>query len=363
LSKKTNFLFGSTLIENLIPQKYDIAIKKQGYQSWEKNLEVKEKQVTEAKSIVLFPEDPAYSILYENIDDFWFSADGKKVILKEKDSQTSTAWSLKMYNIANGVKSQLITDKEIYKNGSELFDVNFSSDQNQLYIKIGSQEQIKNFTLNLADNSLSQNLATSSTPANVIAKKESENKIYFLDEDGYIYESDTTYVKNEKINSQAFQIDQETDYNLYVFADQFFIKKGQTLYKLNSKSGTFEKFFDSLKGLILSPDSQKIAYYSNSEIWITFLRDNFEQPQTKTGEKIFLNRFSEKIDNIFWINSNYLIFSIGNAIKISEIDDRDKINIFNFGTFESPKLFFNNFDKKLYALSESSLSYSVNLIP
>src|SRR5512136_336523 len=53
--KKTDFLFGSALIENLIPKKYKIEAKKEGYQSWEKTLEIKEKEVTEAKYVMLLP--------------------------------------------------------------------------------------------------------------------------------------------------------------------------------------------------------------------------------------------------------------------------------------------------------------------
>lgn len=36
LSRKTDFFFGSALIENLLPKKYKLEIKKTGYQSWKK---------------------------------------------------------------------------------------------------------------------------------------------------------------------------------------------------------------------------------------------------------------------------------------------------------------------------------------
>lgn len=36
LKKKTDFLFGAAFIENLLPKKYNVQIKKDGYFTWEK---------------------------------------------------------------------------------------------------------------------------------------------------------------------------------------------------------------------------------------------------------------------------------------------------------------------------------------
>ena len=55
--KKTDFLFGSALVDNLLPKKYKIEVKKEGYLAWEKTLEIKEKEVVESKSIILFPQN------------------------------------------------------------------------------------------------------------------------------------------------------------------------------------------------------------------------------------------------------------------------------------------------------------------
>ena len=53
LSNKTNFFFDSAFIDGLTPKKYQITIKKDGYYNWTKTLSVKEKQVSEAKNILL----------------------------------------------------------------------------------------------------------------------------------------------------------------------------------------------------------------------------------------------------------------------------------------------------------------------
>ena len=70
LKKKTDFFFGSILIENLLPKKYKIEIKKEGYFTWEKNLEIREKEVTEAKNVILFPENSNFTILTKGVKKF-----------------------------------------------------------------------------------------------------------------------------------------------------------------------------------------------------------------------------------------------------------------------------------------------------
>jgi hypothetical protein len=57
LKDETSVFGSSSLIKNLIPKTYSIEVRKQGYHSWQKNLPVLEKQVTEAKNIILFPEE------------------------------------------------------------------------------------------------------------------------------------------------------------------------------------------------------------------------------------------------------------------------------------------------------------------
>ncbi|MBI2625221.1 MAG: hypothetical protein HYW70_02730 [Candidatus Nealsonbacteria bacterium] len=83
--KKTSFLFGNALIENLLPKNYEIEIQKEGYFPWKKNLPIKEKMVTEIKNIVLFPENPEFSLLDENGKEFWFS-----LLEKEKSNNGTT---------------------------------------------------------------------------------------------------------------------------------------------------------------------------------------------------------------------------------------------------------------------------------
>ena len=69
----------------------------------------------------------------------------------------------------------------------------------------------------------------------------------------------------------------------------------------------------------------------------------------KTFNKNFLNRFSEKIGQCYWLNNDYVVFTLGKKIKISEIDTTgDQINIIELPQ-QADKIYFSQEDKKLYA--------------
>jgi len=140
------------------------------------------------------------------------------------------------------------------------------------------------------------------------------------------------------------------------------------LYLLNNEKKDFEKYFESVKNIIVSYDYKKLLLFNDSEIWIIYLEDKNDQPYKKKGDKVFITRLSQKIENASWISSSYIIFNSENEIKIAETDDRDKINIFDISKndkdikYNNPKVIFNNFDKKLYILNEKTLYQSQKII-
>lgn len=69
IEKETSFFFGTLYLENLIPQRYNVVVSKDGYHSWEKNLDVYPKKVTEANNIILLPKDIGLTVVEENVLD------------------------------------------------------------------------------------------------------------------------------------------------------------------------------------------------------------------------------------------------------------------------------------------------------
>ncbi|MFQ6050010.1 MAG: hypothetical protein ACE5J0_03200 [Candidatus Paceibacterales bacterium] len=362
LAKKTDFFFGSALIENLLPKKYHIKVKKEGYFSWEKDLEIKEKEVTEAKNLVLFPKNPNFNILTKEAKNSWFSSDGKKIILEERNGEF---WALKLYDLDRNVKSHLLKEDDISKKGVELFNLKFSGNGKEIFLEVGTEEQLKYFTLEIDRTPplLKETKEPLSPLKDIVAYQTLNNETYYLDNLGYLSKTDSSFSIKEKITELPFPLKQETGYELNIYPEFIFLQEGQILYLFNSDSKLFEKFFEGIRSSKISPDLKKLVYFSESEIWVLFLKEKMGRPKRKVGESIFLVRLSEKIKDVFWLNSNYLIFNAGDIIKIVEIDDRDKVNIIDLAEFKNPEIFFNKEDKKLYILTNGSLLFSENLIP
>ncbi len=290
LIKKTGLFSGSILIQNLLPKKYEILIKKEGYHFWKKTLEIRKKEVVKAENIILIKENPVFDILAENIDDFPPFLDTEKSEKSKKDLPTL---------------NNLIT--------YEVFG----------------------------------------------------NDIVWLADSGFLYKSDSSGDIIESFNIKPFPIKEDNLYEIIIHPETTFVKENETLFLLNPDSKVFEKFYAPVKNLGFSPDLKKIFYLNDYEIWFSYL--------SPKPEKIFLTRFSEKIEDSFWLNSFYLIFNVGDKIKISEIDNRDGINIVDLVEFSSliestsnkeiPKMFWNQNDKKLYLLLENTLFVSEELIP
>ncbi len=389
LVKRTDFFFGSALIENLLPKRYKIEVKKENYLSWEKNLEIKEREVTEVKNIILFPEKLNFTALTSNqkndveVMDFWLSPDKRRMILLQEESSSSPSspeeekksWALKLYDPERNIKSHLISETDVSQQGAGLINLEFSEDSRAIYLDIRFIEEEAVFVLQL-DRLPSQLTERKITPLpeNIITSKKYNQDVYHLDNSGYLLKNDS------KISETPFMIEPEFRYNFEIFSDFIFLlstslsnnssapvgsylaSKKQNLYLFCSESKSFELFFEKINGLEISPDRKKMAFFSNSEVWVLFLE---AQGIKNAGEKLFISRLSERINNVRWLNSDYLIFNSGGNLKIAELDDRDRIQIWNIAVspeFESEiKINFNQNNKKLYVLNRGDLLVSPNI--
>jgi hypothetical protein len=410
LKKKTDFLFGTAFIDNLLPKKYAIKIEKDGYYPWQKSLEVQEKTVTEAKNIVLIPKNPNFEILTKETEDFFFSPDEKKIILKETNED---GWSLKLYELERKIKSHLIDEKDIIKElqkdnaistspkNALLLDIKWSQDSKRVLLTLGIKQKIKHFILETTEKSNLMSLDflggdiknisfspqkdleiffiknNSLFKADFIKKEVSgpilnnlisyqflNSDLIWLNNKGFLFKSDSRGEKIEVLNLKPIDIESENEFKISAHdLSKILLQKSNTLFYLDQDSRTFKEISNSVKNFRFSPDFKKVVYWNNYEIWILFLEEKLDQPPKGAGELLFLTRFSEKIEEAFWYTSHYLIFNAGDKIKIVEIDDRDKINTVDLTSFEKPKIFWNKIYKNLYILINGNLFSSEKLIP
>jgi len=400
--KTTDFFFGTAYIDDFLPKKYEIEIQKNGYYPWKKTLEVKEKQVTDAKNIVLFPKNTPLSLNQKEVSEFFISPDKTKMVLRQDHKNY---WELKLFDLERKIKSHLLTSKDFSSEGAELLAVDFSPGNKTLLLKTKIQGgEIKYHLIDLESNPPELNSLDflGKGIKEIIFNPRKKDKLFFLkkgevfeatlttkeisepllknifflsvlgdnlyylqnQKEGsfFLFKDDFSFLKKEKINKNPLTLSlaKEQSPAIYSFGEALFLQDNENLYWFNQKNKNFEIFFSADKKPKLSPDAKKLLYFSGHEIWVYYLDNEFSQPQRKKGEKVFIARFSKKIQDAFWITSHYIIFNSGDKIKIAEIDDRDGLNIIDFIEGKNGKIFWQNSLKELYIL-ENNLLYTANI--
>lgn len=374
--EKTDLFFGSVLIDNLLPKKYNLRVEKENYHTWEKNLEAEAKKVTEVKNILLVFKDPKFKKISENVKSIWPSPSKKKFILEE-------SLSLKIFE--GSVKSSLIDEKELSKKiEADITDISWSFDENRVLIKT---EDLSWFLLDIDNKRLDliegeyvffgprNELLTAKKNkqgyldvyndselmfSNVITYESAENSVLWLSENGIVFQSDPSNENHKQINQKKFKVKDNIQYQIKKDKSLTLLIEENNYYLFSEETKGFEKIADKANDIKISPDYKKMAYLRDHELWILFLKDIEEQPQRKQGERILLARFSEKIGQLFWINNYYLLFTNSQGkLIINEIDNRDKVNIVDLASFNSPKIFWDSIKKKLYLLTEEEFSFTV----
>jgi hypothetical protein len=366
LEEQTDFFFGSALVENLLPRQYQVEVKKTGYQPWEKNLNINEKEVTEARNIILFPAKIGFSIAEKNIDGILLSPDGQKIALR---GQNNDIWNLRLYDIAQNVTSSL-ADEHDFSAKTATFNSWKWANAKTLDISATAGNATSTWEIAIDKNPARIAKITAANPTGAsttvaLMPQKNEGGSYFLGQDGFVYKKDALG-NTAKISPAQASLKPGTDHGLWAFNNYYFIKNGAELFVLSPNKNSFDKIFDNLSSdPKLSPDGKKVLIFSNSEIWIFFLKDKTDQPAATAGDKIFIARFSEKIADCDWINPDYLIFTAGNAVKAAEIDNRDKANIYDLAKISdiSPdaksnpasQLIWNSNQKTIYLFLDNTL--------
>lgn len=93
----------------------------------------------------------------------------------------------------------------------------------------------------------------------------------------------------------------------------------------------------NIKGFRLSENENKLAWWTNNEIWVMWLNDTNYQPFYKNGNKELITRFSQTIQNGAWFRGeDHLVLELESSdsknrpysiYKVIEIDKRGGVNI------------------------------------
>ncbi|PIR58299.1 MAG: hypothetical protein COU70_01640 [Parcubacteria group bacterium CG10_big_fil_rev_8_21_14_0_10_35_15] len=396
---KTDFLFGSDLIENLVPATYLIEIKKEGYIPWQKNLKIKAMMTTEAKNVILFPQNLDFQTKTSGVKKIFPLPSNKKIILEKRDSQ---GWYLTSFDLKNNLEEVLVLEKDFNKKKlvSSLLDLTLSTDSKKAIVKIALGETEKFFLIDtenknnpilldslgnfekisFQDNDSSKffilknsilysgnfsTLKTTKLIEKIIDFNSNNNELYLLDSAGFIFKTnDLTRLPIQRLSETPFTIMSELPYEFKIFNQNIFLKQENKLFLFNEKIKEFTEIAKNVNNFIVSQDNNKLAYLNDTEISVYFFKEKLEQiEQSQSNQNILLVRFSEKINQIFWLNNDYLVFTINNKLKAIEIDNRDQPNIVDLAEFNNPQIYFNKENKNALILTEGNLLISDQILP
>lgn len=415
--KKTNFFFGSALIENLLPGTYRVEIKKEGFKGWQKEMEVEEKKVKSAKNVVLLPRNLKLKVLSTRSQNFWVSPTGEKVLVSERKKGNNESWTLKSLDSRTEVKNRLTTKKEIEKNTgaalakpplkrvlwsreekaviAEAVTEKENRTQKRSFFLISIDEpQVLPFSLPEKAESLAFLSAEERSFLFLIPKKEGgslfrkktgqekkrllsgvraftlhKKDIYFLDREGLLKKARLAGGEAEprSLTFSSLPLEKEGNITMEKVGKRVFVLKGKTLFLYEQGERDFEKIKKGVSFVKVSPKKDRVAIVNSHEIEILYLKEQTSQPLRKEGERVFLARVSGEIKNVFWLTNHYLLFSEKpdsgkeTRIKALETDNRDRAQTWNLAGFFSPKVHFSPSQKQLFVLSNHRLFFSKSL--
>jgi len=377
------------LIQRLHPDIHNIKIKKDGYFSWEKDLEVEEQLVTKAQNVILFPENISFSPILKDVKNVFEIGDFKFLI------QTTTD-KLVFFDVINDINRDVLSAEE-FKTIKKVKKIEFSPDQQKALITLTDS---KYYILSMAEGvveklklitALDKTIQHPEFNGNNNIYYLSKNKLYSLNlttnkkdlvkeenvtgfalhgdglytlENGVLVRTNVYIKTKEVLTKNPFSFKKDADYRLKTIEGRIFlIENDKVYYFYNNPKKSFVKVIESSSEVKHRIWSDKIIFTNGNEIWLMLLKD-FESPFFKKADSfIFLSRFSEKINDIVWVDDDYFSAIIGGKMRISEIDIRDRINFFELSGSNYSSIWFNKVQKVLIVLNDGQLLKSSQILP
>lgn len=301
ISQKPGIFNNAVFVQSLLPKNHTVSIIKTGYYDYSKILPVKEKEVTKLESVLLFKKDILFETLIdEKSSPFLPEFQQKKFVVKTSNLYYSTAPE-------NATLTTLQKNTPVIKN--------------------------------------------------LVAFETLNSNIIWLSTDGILWQSDATGRNPVKLALNTLKINKKGSYKIIIYGQNIFVNNNGELLLLNEEKNNLDNFASQAKGEKISPDGKNIAYFDGGQIFISLLSD-------KTHEKISLYKANEAIGELFWMNNDYIVFTAGSKIMISETDYRGNVNtIILPDTYKSPQIFLNQQESKLYILAQDTVLVSEKLVP
>lgn len=345
----TSLLGNSFSKRNLLPGLYRLGVKQDGFNSWQKEVEIKVGLVTDFARVLLVAEKPLEEMVRSSLSAVFFSEhdrwaaylrDSQLTILdlysQESVYQTGlTGLNLKkikvlwdprsLKSLVHDGESALVLDVDakktlIIKNlppgflneqtvfdGSKIYNLRVQKKQNFL-----ESFDISTGRLDLVAEDLDSFYLFGS-------------KLFFIsnfDRRPYLLHLAEGRLESFAMMPLAFSgpISKVEDAN-----DQLYFLIGNQLFATNIVATLL--LADGVKKFAISPDRYLLGWITDNEVWTVGLKENLYQPQRKVGESERLITLSNILQNLAWHkDSGHLFLDTKQAAILMETDIRGGIN-------------------------------------
>ncbi len=393
ISGKPNIFSSSVFIQSLLPGPHTVLAEKDGYYDYFKTIPVQKNQVTKLENVLLFKKLITFGELADKVDYFSVTPNNQNFI-----TATVGAKNITINYFSFGAIEQNKT-LPIPQTG-KISDIKWSEDSNRAVIIVENKNIISYY---LFDNTLSEPVATplsyldknaqqvSFNPQNsqelffiknntlysaksgkvlpvlndTLAYNISGGNILWLSTDELLYNSDLSGKLIEQITDEKTTVNSIKDYSILSLSGKTFLRADDSFFLLNQSAKTLDKITPPISSykISVSPDNKNLIFYNESKI---YLRSFLQTEKLPEYNEIFLGT---SINDCQWLNSDYIIFTVGDKIIISEIDYRGNINAVTLPTtitvssdkkidIKNPDIYFNRQDGKLYIMTDNTFLVS-----
>ncbi len=306
----------------------------------------------------------------ENVE---WSSDNKKIIIPLKSKETAEKIYLlssvkedeltQTINLNELFTEKLKTEEENIENPEIEFEkVRWMFDRKDEFVVLTKDKKLYYF---FAD-PLKENILLEE---NALAFDFAGNRIYYCQSPNkIIWEIKDNDIKTKRqITNQNINFNEKNGFMKMIAYDEYRIAlldedKNLIVFNEEKELGEeiLEKIQENVSDIQFSNDGKKLLYQTENEIWVLMLRKWETQPTREKNSKILITRFSQKISNVQWMdNYENIVFSIGNSIKSSEIDNRDKVNVVDLtnlnGEISKREVFYNKDNQILFFIENGKL--------
>jgi hypothetical protein len=410
-TKSLDIINNSITLNGLRPGSYTLRVSADGYQDWEKKVEVHSGISTEFWNVVLLPKSAKLQELEaSDIERFFPSPFGKRVTFIKSNENQFQIWFLdvsennpqmiyssenikfpddKLENLEWNFKESYIVSPIIRDNQKDYLVASADLDIDPFFLsettnlkglekaRWSSKEKGVIYFLAKSDGKTSADLykldvaskETSLVIEDIRAYDFSSSSLYFIRSNNILYDSDLSGENISQITFSPFTENEiGSEARLIVFdknRQALVTKNGELFVRNKATEDTVQKLGDNIAGVQFSDDGKKLLFWNKNEIDVLFLKEWETQPRRKENETQQIIRFSSNIDNVFWYRDyEHVFFTNQNKIKMIGLDPQDHrvlMDVFNNNLNEFPAT-YDSGNGRYYFVREANKQKTLNYI-